>query len=165
MQVWHYCASCDMSLICLVMRCNKLSCEELKVVTAARPFQSPDPPFEKVCRTVWSLLHLSRPFVSIWKHFCSWSRSLTLSPISLISFTHPQWILKWFYYLDHYKKLVIDGLIEVASAACVLVCPVWCSRVLEMSDSLQLHVASSPDKVLMVTMMMLMIMIQTHTPV
>jgi len=100
MQVWHYCASCDMSLICLVMRCNKLSCEELKVVTAARPFQFPDPPFETVCRTVWSLLHL----VSIWKQFCSWSRSLTLSPISLISFTHPQWILKWFYYLDHYKN-------------------------------------------------------------
>jgi len=35
------------------------------------------------------------------KHFCSRPLSLTLSLIPVLIIPHLQWILKWFYYLDH----------------------------------------------------------------
>ena len=47
--------------------------------SAAGPSQSPDPPFGTVCRTMWSLLRVCRPSVSVCKHFCSRPRSPTLS--------------------------------------------------------------------------------------
>jgi len=51
--------------------------------SAEEPSQSPDSPFATFYRTVWSLLRLCRPSVSVWKHICSRPRSLTLSSTPL----------------------------------------------------------------------------------
>jgi len=78
---------------------------------AAGPSQSPNRPLGTVCRTTWPLFRLFQPSVRVWKHFSSRPRSLTLSSIPVKSFLHLQWILKWFYYLDHSKNIwLIDWL-------------------------------------------------------
>jgi len=72
--------------------------------SAAGPSRSPDPPSGTAYRTMWFLLRLCRPSVSVWKHFCSRPRFRTLSSIPVKLFPYLQWILKWFYYMDHSKN-------------------------------------------------------------
>jgi len=61
----------------IVCWCRPSNC----LPSAAGPSQSPDTPFATVCRTMWSLLRISRHSLSLWKHFCSGPRSLTLSSV------------------------------------------------------------------------------------
>jgi len=68
---------------------------------AAGPSQSLNQPFGTVYRTTWPLLPIFRPSYDVWKHFSSRPHFLALSLILVKSFLHLQWILKWFYYLDH----------------------------------------------------------------
>ena len=52
--------------------------------SATGPFQSLDPLFGTVCRTMWYLLHLCQPFVSIWEHICSGPHFINHLPPPLV---------------------------------------------------------------------------------
>ena len=52
--------------------------------SATGPFQSLDPLFGTVCRTMWSVLHLCQPFVSIWEHICSGPHFINHFPRPLV---------------------------------------------------------------------------------
>ena len=62
-------------LVPIICWCHLSNC--LPLTTG--PFQLLDPPYGRACWTMSSLLHLCQPSISIWKHFCSWLPSLTLS--------------------------------------------------------------------------------------
>jgi len=68
----------------IVCWCRPSNC----LPSAAGPSRSPNPTFGTVCRTMWSLPSLCRPSVSVWKHFCSRPRSMTLSSISVKLFPY-----------------------------------------------------------------------------
>jgi len=74
--------------------------------SAAGLSRSRDSPSGTACRTTWYLPRLCQPSISVLKHFCSSPRSSILSLISgiIMIIPHLQWILEWFYYLDHSKN-------------------------------------------------------------
>ena len=72
--------------------------------SAAGPSRSPDPPSGTACRTMWPLPRLCQLSVGVWNIFVPglvpWHYILIPSKL----FPHLQWILKWFYYLYHFKN-------------------------------------------------------------
>ena len=70
-------------------------CLSICLPSAAGPFQwNSRQATGTVCRTMRSLPRLCRPSVSVWKHFCSRPRSLTLSSIP-VKLSPLLYVVKW----------------------------------------------------------------------